>query len=118
MSYLKLHMASFLSKKKIVIEKIERALSNDNKITRSEFQAVASKIFTEIMKSGKNVKKDDLVDEKQKRSPTRWNRYLQAQIGLMKAEDSAKPKEERRTSRLMFKLASETWNASGRDTYK
>jgi hypothetical protein len=111
-------MAAFLKKKQLIIEKVGKALDSDEKLTRSEFKVIASKIFSEIMKSQKGVKKDDLVQEKQKRSPTRWNRYLQDQIAVMKAEDSAKPKTERRTSRTMFKVASEKWKSADSGTYK
>lgn len=111
-------MAAFLKKKQLIVEKVEKALASDDKITRTEFKVIASKIFSEIMKSHKSVKKDDLVLEKQKRSPTRWNRYLQHQIAAMKAEDIDKPKADRRTSRTMFKVASEKWKSVDSETYK
>jgi len=36
----------------------------------------------------------------------------------MKAEDNDKPKSEKRTSRDMFKLASENWKTSDCDTFQ
>ena len=106
------------AKKLLIIKKVTKALEADENLTRSEFQNIASKIFSEVMKVSKSVAKDDLVQEKPKRGLTLWNKYLQIHIARMKAEDNDKPKNEKRTSRDMFKLASENWKTSDRDTFE
>ena len=97
-----------------LIVKINKALDNNPDLTRCEFQIIAGKIYTEIMKSCKEEKE---IKEKQKREPTRWNSYVKVQILLMKEEDKDKPSNERRNSRDMFKLASEKWKNGDNHTY-
>lgn len=106
------------TKKQLIIKKVSKALETDANLTRSEFQNIASKIFSEVMKSSKNVPKDDLANDKPKRGLTRWNKYLQVHIARMKAEDNDKPKGEKRTSREMFKQASENWKNADSNTFQ
>ena len=98
----------------LIVEKINKALDNNSELTRSEFQIIAGKIYTEIIKSCKGEKE---TKEKQKRVATRWNSYVKVQIALMKEEDKDKPSNERRTSRAMFKLASDKWKNGDSSTY-
>lgn len=101
--------------KDIIISKLLKALESDDALTRSEFQSRAGKIYHDVMKSHKGEEKKDV--EKQKRKPTRWNHYLQQKIAEMMKEDEEKSKNERRTSRDMFKLASELWKAGDKETF-
>ena len=60
------------------------------------------------------VPKDDV---KPKREPSRYNLFLKEQMAKMKEEDADKPKEERRNSQAMLKIASAAWKNGAKDSY-
>jgi len=101
--------------KELLLNKLFKALESDENLTRQEFEKMAGRIYSEVMKSNKDVEKKEV--EKEKRKPNRWNYYLQQKIAEMTKEDEDKPKNERRTSRDMFKIASDLWNAGDNLTF-
>jgi len=101
------------AEKELLLNKLIKALDSDETLTRSEFEKMAGRIYSDVMK--KDVEKQEV--EKEKRKPNRWNCYLQQKIAEMTKEDEDKPKNERRTSRDMFKIASESWKAGDNATF-
>lgn len=84
------------------------------KAASGSFGGFRGRMDAKEMEAKAKVPKDDV---KPKREPSKYNMFLKEQMAKMKEEDAGKPKEERRNSQTMLKIASAAWKGGAKETY-